>query len=223
MKRQSLKAGPELDHRARVGRARRVRTETRLLAAALRVFAEKGPDAPVVDDFVRAAGISRGSFYNHHQSVPELLEATSVWTTEGAVREIESGLEGIRSPAMRLGTGLRLFLLRAESDPVWCRFVARVWKLGPLAAPRRDLRNGLKQGELRFRDIESALDVVLGAVRQALFRIGAGRASTSYRDEVVEMCLQAIGTPPARIANILAAELPALPARVTEHGARDRT
>jgi AcrR family transcriptional regulator len=125
MKRQSRKAGPELDHRARVGLARRVRTETRLLAAALRVFAEKGPDAPVVDDFVRAAGISRGSFYNHHQSVPELLEATSVWNTEGAVREIERALEGIRSPAMRLGTGLRLFLLRAESDPVWCRFVAR--------------------------------------------------------------------------------------------------
>jgi hypothetical protein len=101
--------------------------------------------------------------------------------------------------------------------------VARVWKLGPLAAPRRDLRDGLKQGELRFRELESALDVVLGAVRQALFRIGAGRTSRSYRDEVVEMCLQALGTPPARIANVLGAELPSLPARITEHGAREGT
>lgn len=219
MNRRSRQGRTEVDHRARVGRARRARTETRLLAAGLRIFAEKGPDAPVVDDFVRAAGISRGSFYNHFQSVAELLEATSVWTTEGTVREIERALEGVQGPALRLGTGVRLFLLRAESDPVWCRFVARVWKLGRLAAPRRDLRDGLRQGEFRFRELESALDVLLGGLRQALFRIGAGRASREYRDAVVEMCLQALGTPPARIAHVLGAELPPLPAQVTDHAA----
>jgi hypothetical protein len=85
------------------------------------------------------------------------------------------------------------------------------------------LRLTPEDSSVRFRELESALDVVLGAVRQALFRIGAGRAPRSYRDEVVEMCLQALGTPPARIANILAAELPALPARVTEHAAREGT
>ncbi len=181
--------------------------ENRILGAALQVFAEKGPDAPVVDDFVQAAGIARGTFYNHFQSVPELLEATSVWTTDTAVAQIERALQGIDDPAVRMGTGIRLFLALAESDPVWCRFVARVWKLGRLAAPRRDLRDGLTRGEFRFDDLEAALDVVLGALRQALVRIGTGRAPRGYRDEVVEMSLRALGTPGPRIAQVLAAEV----------------
>ena len=44
------------DHRTRVGRERSARTETRILEAALGVFADMGPDAPKIDDFVRAAG-----------------------------------------------------------------------------------------------------------------------------------------------------------------------
>lgn len=194
--------------------------ENRILGAALPVFAEKGPDAPVVDDFVRAAGIARGTFYNHFQSVPELLEATSVWTTEAAVEEIERALEGIESPALRVGTGIRLFLARAESDPVWCRFVARVWKLGRLAAPRRDLREGLRRGEFRFGDLEAALDVLLGALRQALIRIAGGRVPRGHRDDVVEMSLRALGTPAGRIAQVLGAELRPLAPRVATGAVR---
>ena len=210
----------KIDHRVRVGQARSARTEDRILRAALEVFAEQGPDAPVVDDFVQAAGVSRGTFYNHFQSVPELLEATSVWTTDGVVHEIDRAIRSIENPALRVGTGIRLFLARAESDPVWCRFVARVWKLGRLAAPRRDLREGLRRGEFRFRALESALDVLVGALREALFRIGTGRVSREYRDEVVEMCLQALGTSPARVAQVVDGELLPLAPPLTKNAAR---
>ena len=37
--------------------------------------AEHGPDIPVVDDFVKAAGVSRGTFYNYFKSTSELFEA----------------------------------------------------------------------------------------------------------------------------------------------------
>ena len=36
----------------------------------------------------------------------------------------------IEEPALRFSVGLRLFFAKAKRDPVWCRFVARVWKLG---------------------------------------------------------------------------------------------
>src|SRR5271166_2453279 len=127
------------DHRTRVGRERSARTETRILEAALRVFADMGPDAPKIDDFVQAAGISRGTFYNHFESVEELLVATSEWTTRETIEAIEAVLEGLEGPALRLGVGLRLFLAKAQSDPVWCRFVARVWKIGGDELPARDV------------------------------------------------------------------------------------
>jgi len=185
---------------------------TRILRAALDVFAEQGPDAPVVDDFVRAAGIARGTFYNHFRSVEQLLEATSIWTIDAAVQAIDRALGslGLSDPALRFGTGIRLFLASAEANPVWCRFVARVWKLGPLEIPRRDLRNALKRGEFHSPGVEVALDVVLGGLRGALFRIGNERPPRGYRDGVVEVCLQALGAAPDLIARVLAQELPPL-------------
>ena len=210
MRRRSRSAR-QVDHRIRVGRARSARTEARILAAGLRVFAEKGPDAPVVDDFVRAAGIARGTFYNHFQSVQQLLEATSVWTIDAAVQAIDRALHDVRGgPGLRFGTGIRLFLTSAEANPIWCRFVARVWKLGALEAPRRDLRDGLKKGEFRVASAEVAMDVVLGGIREALFRLGNERPPRGYRDRVLEVCLQALGAEPALIAQVLAQELPPL-------------
>lgn len=200
----------KIDHRTRVGHARSERMKVRILAAALDVFAEKGPEAPVVEDFVRAAGIARGTFYNHFQSVEQLLEATSIWTTETAVRAVDAALRDVHGPAVRFGTGIRLFLASAEANPVWCRFVARVWKLGQLEAPRRDVRNGLKHGEFHVPGLEAGMDVVLGGLRGALFRLGSGETPRGYRDRVVEVCLQALGTAPDLIAQVLARELPPL-------------
>src|SRR5512135_3906048 len=109
----------KVDHRTRVGRERSARTETRILEAALRVFADMGPDAPKIDDFVQAAGISRGTFYNHFESVEELLAATSEWTTREIIELIEAALAGIDAPAIRFGVGLRLFFSKAQADPTW--------------------------------------------------------------------------------------------------------
>lgn len=199
-----------VDHRTRVGRLRSSRTEVRILEAALRVFAEKGPDAPVVDDFVRAAGIARGTFYNHFASVERLLDATSEWSSGTAIAAIEKALGSIDDGVLRFGLGLRLFVAKAHSDPVWARFIARVWKLGPLDAPVRDLEAGRALGGFRFPAVEVALDVVLGALREALFELGTGRKPTEYQGQVVGLCLQALGVAPSRIAEVLRQELPAL-------------
>ena len=56
------------DHRVRVGAQRRGKTRLRLLQCALAVFTEKGPDVAFIDDFIAAAGVSRGTFYNHFKT-----------------------------------------------------------------------------------------------------------------------------------------------------------
>jgi AcrR family transcriptional regulator len=198
------------DHRTRVGRERSARTETRILQAALRVFAEMGPDAPKVDDFVVAADISRGTFYNHFDSVDELLTATSEWTTRTLVETIDAALEGIEGPALRFGIGLRLFFERAQADPVWSRFVARVWKLGAMEGPARDLEEGLRLGVFRAPSATAARDLLFGGVREALLRMGSQRTSPDYGTQITELCLQALGIDSRRIAAIMKHELPSL-------------
>lgn len=191
------------DHRVRVGAARSARTGTRILEAALRVFAEEGPDAPVIDDFVQAAGVARGTFYNHFKNVEELLEATSRWTTREAVEAIEVVVTKLESPSARLGVGLRLFLRHGAADPVWSRFVARVWTLGRLDLPLRDLDEALRLGEFEAPSAEVARCLLLGGVREALHRIGEGTVPAAFGDQFVETYLRALRADDARIAQVL--------------------
>jgi hypothetical protein len=51
---------PVENYQTRVGALRREKTRNRLIESALGVFAEKGPDAPLIDDFIAAAGVARG-------------------------------------------------------------------------------------------------------------------------------------------------------------------
>ena len=201
------------DHRTRVGLQRSARTETRILEAALGVFAEMGPDAPKIDDFVAAAGISRGTFYNQFQSVEELLKATSEWTTRETIHVIEDVLEGVEGPVMRLGTGSRLFLAKAQADRVWSRFVGRVWQLGGRELPERDLEEGLRLGVFRFPSLAAARDLWFGSTREALLRIGSERTPANYGAQMTEILLQALGVDSRRIATVLKQDLPELPAR----------
>jgi len=197
------------DHRTRVGRERSARMETRILKAALGVFAAHGPDAPVIDHFVQAAAISRGTFYNYFKTVDELLVATSEWTTRETIESIERALTGIEGPTLRLGVGLRLFFARAERDPVWARCVAKVGKIGGLELPGRDIDAGVRTGQFRAPSREAARDVVFGAARIALERFGDGHAPARFGEQVTEMCLYALRADPRRIAAALEHELPA--------------
>jgi len=214
------KGHKKLDHRTRVGQERSARTETRILGAALRVFADMGPDAPKIDDFVEAAGISRGTFYNHFESVEELLAATSKWTTRENIETIETAIEGLEGPALRFGVGLRLFFTRAQADAVWCAFVGRVWKVGGFELPARDLEQGLRLGVFRAPSPEAARDLLYGGIREALLRIGRGRTPAAYGAQMTELCLQALGTDARRIAAVMGHELPRLPSEASREDAR---
>lgn len=204
------KAQRTTNHRTRVGRQRRARTETRILEAAIDVFGRMGPDAPKIDDFVAAAGISRGTFYNHFDSVNALLTATSEWMTRELIHTIEHALEGIEGPALRFGVGLRLFLAKAQTDRIWARFVGRVWSMGGLEFPRRDLEEGLRTGIFSAPNPTVVRDLLFGTVRQALVRIGSERVPASYGDEMTQLCLRALGVDRRRAAAIMKHELPAL-------------
>jgi len=199
-----------VDHRVRVGRERSARTERRIVEAALRVFAERGPDAPVIDEFVKAAGVARGTFYNYFTGVEELLHATSAWTTRQVLERIEQTSASIADPAVRLGVGLRLFFRHALRDPVWCRFVARVWTVGGLELPVRDLEAAIRLGRFRVPGRAAAQDLLFGGIRQAVQHIGEARVPPSFGEQMTEICLQALGADRRRIAAVLAHGLPEL-------------
>src|SRR5271165_4388978 len=89
-----------VDHRTIEGRRRRAITETKIIHAAVQVFADQGLEAPVIDDFIRAAGIARGTFYNYFKSTDELLRATSELLTEEVISSIDNKIRSLKDPAI---------------------------------------------------------------------------------------------------------------------------
>lgn len=198
------------DHRTRVGRERRARTRQRIVEAALGVIAERGPDAPVIEDFIQAAGIARGTFYNHFKTTEELLTATSSWLEDSLIGRIESVIGGFDDPVLRAATGMRLWLHLSRQDPVFCAFVVRSRFRG--AAVERtlalDLGAGLRSGHFTAPSIELARDLVVGTIREAQARMMDVRVPATYPDEVVRLILRALLVEERRIDTLLAAPLP---------------
>jgi AcrR family transcriptional regulator len=203
-----------VDHRTIVGQRRRAITETKIIHAAVHVFAEQGLEAPVIDDFIRAAGIARGTFYNYFKSTDELLRATSHLLTEEMILAIDNEIRSLKDPAIRYGVGTRLWMRWAEGNPLWCRFITRVWNSVKYEMPFQDIREGIRKKVFVAPDAHVAWDVISGAIRQAMFRIGEGSVRRNYGDAVVQMCLQALGVSAKTTLEIMTFELPEVPARV---------
>jgi AcrR family transcriptional regulator len=94
-------------------------TRDRLIAAGIRLFAERGFKATTVGDIEAAAGLRprRGALYHHFPTKHALLEAaieTHLASVEHARAQLESGdLGDVRSEALALG---RFFLREMDAQ-----------------------------------------------------------------------------------------------------------
>ena len=93
---------PQEDHRVRTGVLRREQTRRRLLVAAMGVFAEKVVVAPLIDDFIAAADVARGTFYNYFSTTQELLDAVTSELSDSVMFEIDTVVVTIHDPLERL-------------------------------------------------------------------------------------------------------------------------
>ena len=158
------------NHRTRVGALRREKTRIRLIESALAVFAEKGADAPTIDDFIAAAGVARGTFYNYFRTTAELLSAVAGESSDEVLAVIDPLVRAIDDPAQRVVVGSRLYMGMAARYPLWGAFITRV---GTKRGSRgrlldeylmRDLQMALDAGRFDVADVVVARDIALGSI-----------------------------------------------------------
>jgi AcrR family transcriptional regulator len=178
----------------------------------LGVFAEKGVDAPVIDDFIRAAGVARGTFYNHFANTEELLEAATKMLEDNVMRWTLASIGEIKDPALRFATGVRLWLRWSQSDKVGCGFVVRSRFRGPLVEQQlaADLKDGLDAGKFKFTRVETARDLVVGTILEAMRRLLTSRVTKAYTDDVARLILQGVGVNTREADRLMALPLPPL-------------
>ena len=107
-----------------VPQARVLRTRNALLAAGRRLFAERAIDAVAIDDIVAAAGVAKGTFYNHFDDKDALLTAIVTEIRSTVEERIATINAGIEDPAVRLTRAICVYV--ATISPPGC--VAGGWR-----------------------------------------------------------------------------------------------
>jgi AcrR family transcriptional regulator len=188
-----------LEARAANAEQRRAKTRLRLLEAAMDVIADKGPATASVEDFVAAAGVSRGTFYNYFPAIEDLLEALNAHLAEGLDRRLAIVTEGERDPAMVLALivheGFRLTMLNPLRGWVALRIEGTSIPRAALVAQRFDqiFQWAVDKGRFQACDPDAARNLMFGAVRMAQQEILTQRANLAHISDLVRLTLTAYG------------------------------
>jgi AcrR family transcriptional regulator len=128
---------------------------TRILMALADTMVEKGYVATTVADVLRAAGVSRETFYEQFSSKEDCFLSAFEYAMQYALAGTSGPVPRGVPPLERFGRGLRVYLDTIAAQPAFARlFLIEVYAAGPAAWRRRF--------ELQQREVER-LQKVLGA------------------------------------------------------------
>lgn len=193
---------PEANHRHRVARERRARMRERLIAATMDVYSQSpGGRRPVIDDVIRVADVSRGTFYKYFDTLDEVL----VEIGRSAASEMLLSYDRLFGPlddsAVMLATGPLMALARAAMAPPHGAIISHADMIDRTSGedPRRQLvyrslNHGRDQGVFKFDAIEAAFDLVIGTSVEGARRISrTGQLDGAGIRETVVMILLGLG------------------------------
>jgi AcrR family transcriptional regulator len=194
----------DLARRAEIGREKRARTRAQIVEAGAMLLAERPFEALTADAVVDAAGVAKGTFYYHFQSLEELAAAVGEKLGESFDELLAPARLGLRDPIARLSFAFTQFLEKAIADPVWARLVVQSAQ-APTEFARSvrthlmtDLGEARAQGRLTVQDVELAADIVLGIWLQVTRGTLQRRAAPDLVGRALEAVLRALGASPAR-------------------------
>jgi AcrR family transcriptional regulator len=188
----------DLARRAEIGRERRARTRAEILEAAAILLAERPLAAVTVDSVVEAAGVAKGTFYYHFQSMDELAAAVGAKLAESFDELLVPIVRGIPDPVARLSFAFAKFLDKAIADPPWARLVvqsAQAPEFGPgiRAHLKADVAEAISEGRVGIDDADLAADIVMGIWLQITRGTVERRPDAKLADQALAAMLRALG------------------------------
>jgi len=189
----------DLARRAEIGREKRARTRAQLLEATEILLAERPPEALTVDAIVDAAGVAKGTFYYHFQSIEDLTAAVGAKLAESFDDLLAPARLDIADPIARLSFGLSKFLEKAIAEPLWARLVIQSAQAqtgvreGIRANLKADLAEAKAQARLTMQDIELGADIVIGVWLEVARGTLERGAAPYLAGEVIDAVLRALG------------------------------
>jgi len=189
----------DLARRAEIGREKRERTRAQIVEAGLILLAERPPEALTVDAIVEAAGVAKGTFYYHFQSVEELVAAVGAKLADSFDELLAPSRLDEPDPIVRMSLAFTKFLEKAINDPLWGRLVVRSaqaptgFDLGVRENLKADLAEAIAQGRLTIQDVDLAADIVIGIWLQVTRGSLERHNSPEFTRQALDAVLRALG------------------------------
>jgi AcrR family transcriptional regulator len=139
------------------------------MEAGLQLFAERPVDAVPIDDIVAAAGVAKGSFFNHFADKQQFADAISAEIRIDLEARVKEANKGVADPLERLVGGMRVAVDFALTERERATIMARGASLAtgrdhPLnAGLRKDIDAARAAGLLRKEADTAGLLLWLGA------------------------------------------------------------
>jgi AcrR family transcriptional regulator len=194
----------DLARRAEIGREKRARTRAQIVETGLVLLAERPPEALTVDAIVEEAGVAKGTFYYHFQSIEELVAAVGAKLADTFDELLTPSRLAETDPVERMALAFTKFLEKALEDPLWARLVVRIAQapagpdLGVRENLKSDLGEAIAQGRLAIQDVELAADIVMGIWLQVTRGSLERRAPPDLTRQALDAVLRALGITMAR-------------------------
>lgn len=173
-------------------------TRTALLAAARRLFAQRGYAAVGTEEIVREAGVTRGALYHHFDGKPELLAAVYEQLESEIAQELTETLVPGASVLSTLRAGGAAFLdhclapevqqivlLDAPAVLGWERWheIGARYGLGLISAL---VSAGIESGEIRRQPVEPLAHALLGALDEVAMLVARSDDPQATRADAAE-------------------------------------
>lgn len=158
-------------------RQRQTRTREALLSAARRLMAQQSRAAFTVDELTGAAGVAKGSFYNHFpdkEAIAEEVHRAVRMMEEAEVRAVN---RGVADPVARIARGIATYARMALTSPEDAHILtlsqidSRFLQSAVNAGLRDDLRAALSDGRVVAPSIEAAALLILGQTAVLMIRL----------------------------------------------------
>jgi len=176
-----LKSRPKtrLEPEARGARRKR-ETRLRLLDTAMRLIGEKGIHGVAINEITEAADVGFGTFFNHFKSKEAIYAAAAERLYQEFSERLDRLTAQIVDPAEVVSVAIRQGVLRAQSEPVWGKFLVRAG-LSRYDIDRRldkrllgDIKRGIDAGRFPSRDVFVSFLAIRGVVLYSINAIANG-------------------------------------------------
>src|SRR6266851_944191 len=198
-RRRTARIEPQaVNFRTRNAQVKRERMLARLLSATMEVCADTNRrGSAVIDDVVRAAGVSRGAFYWYFDTLDEAIETLGRRMADDISAETASLFRTQPNPVLRAALGGQVMMRRASMDPVWAGYLSNVHVLLDdykfVTRVRRNLEAGRSAGDYQFESVKVALDFQIGAVLAAIRRFATESPPPAALVEMNVLILRGLG------------------------------